>query len=143
MPAAHQGRRTIAGEGIGIGGDLPDAPVTAGGKDDRFGVEDMQLTGRQLDGDHTGGHAVLDQQIQHLEFIEEIDMVLDALLVEGLQDHVPGAVGRIAGTRHRFAGDIVGMPAKGTLCDAPIRACARRADPCAPARRPPGRPLRT
>ena len=34
-----------------------------------------------------------DEQVEHLEFVEELDVVLDALLVEGVEDHVAGAVG--------------------------------------------------
>jgi hypothetical protein len=38
-------------------------------------------------------------QIHHLELVEKGHLVLDALLVKGLQDHVTGAIGRIAGPR--------------------------------------------
>ena len=61
------------------------------------------------------------QQVDHLELVEEVDLVLQALLVEGLQDHVPGAVGGMAGTADRLAGDVVGVPAEGTLRDLAFR----------------------
>ena len=80
----------------------------------------MNFAGCQLNSHHTGGRAVLDQHIQHLELVKKIDVVLDALLVKCLQDHMPGAIGGITGPRHRFAGDIIGVPAKRPLGDAPI-----------------------
>ena len=40
------------------------------------------------------GPAVLDdEQVDDMVLVEELDLVLDALLVQRLQDHVPGAVG--------------------------------------------------
>jgi len=126
--AAPQGNGdAVAGKGIGIGGDLPDAPVSAGGEDDGFGVEDVQFAGCQLHCHHAGGHAVYPrmrvdhQQVNNLEFVKEGDVILDALLVECLQDHVTSAVGGVTGAPHWFAGDVVGVSAKRTLGNFAVR----------------------
>jgi hypothetical protein len=119
--APHDHGRAVAGEGIGIGGDLPDAAMPAGGKDDRLGMEDVHLAGGQLDRNHARGGPVDHQQVNRLEFVEEGHVVLHALLVERLQDHVTGAVGGMAGAPDRFAGHVIGMPAKRALGDLAIR----------------------
>ena len=119
--APHDHGRAVAGEGVGVGGDLPDAAMPAGGKDDRLGMEDMHLAGGQLDRNHARGRPVDHQQVNRLEFVEEGHVVFHALLVERLQDHVTGAVGRMAGPPDRFAGHVIGMPAKRALGDLAIR----------------------
>jgi hypothetical protein len=60
-------------------------------------------------------------QIHHLELVEKGHLVLDALLVKGLQDHVPGAVRRVAGPAHRCFAEVARMPAETALVDAPFR----------------------
>ena len=49
----------------------------------------------------------------HLELVEEVDLVLETLLVQGLEDHVAGAVGGVAGAVDRLAVRVlrVGCPA--------------------------------
>ena len=44
---------------------------------------------------------VVAEQVQAVELVEEPDVALHALLVERLQDHVAGAVGRVARAPHR------------------------------------------
>src|SRR3990172_4850748 len=100
--------------------------MTAGGEDDRLGMEDVKFASRQLDGDDASRRAVHGQQIEDLKLIKEIYFVLNALLVKSLQDHVPGAVGSIAGAAHRFSGDVIGVAAKRALCDAAIRRAGER-----------------
>jgi hypothetical protein len=121
----------IAGIGIGVGSDLPDAPVSAGGDDDSLGVEGMQFAGSQLDSDNASSLPVYDQQVEHLEFVVELDLVLQALLVQGLQDHVTRAVGGVTGAADGFARfTLLVWPPKGRWEMRPS-ACGRRAGPCA------------
>src|SRR5699024_2138698 len=47
-------------------------------------------------------------------------VLLDAVLVEGLQDHVPGAVGRVAGAAHRRLAVVARVPAEAALVDPPL-----------------------
>jgi hypothetical protein len=128
QPAAHDDGRAVTGVSVGVGSHLPHAPVPAGSQDDRFAVEDVQLAGRHLQRDHASHGPVHQQQVHHLELVKEQGVVLDTLLVQGLQDHMAGAVGGVARPAHGFAGDVVGMPAKGSLGDAPVgRARERQA----------------
>ena len=121
MPRRAGDGRAVAGVGVGVGGDLPDAPVPAGGEDDRLGVEDVQLAGGQVQRHHARRAPVLDhQQIDHLELVEEGDVVLQALLVQRLQDHVPGAVGGMAARRTGLPVSLLVCPPKGRWAILPI-----------------------
>ncbi len=119
--ASPQGdRRPIAGIGIGVRGDLPDAPPPAGREYDRFRVEGVDLAGCQLDRHHPGGNPIGQEQVQHLVLVEEGDVVLNALLVKGLQDHVPGPVGGVARSHHRLPGRVIRVTAERPLRDPPL-----------------------
>ena len=43
----------------------------------------------------------VEQQVEHVELVEEADVPLDALLVQRLEDHVARPVGRVAGAPDR------------------------------------------
>ena len=58
--------------------------------------------------------------------VEEIDLVLDALLVEGLDDHVAGAVGGVAGALDRAFAEIPGVSAEAALIDLAVRRAIER-----------------
>jgi hypothetical protein len=83
-------------------------------------MKHVPVPGAKLDGNDTAGRAIVDQEIDDMVLVEESHFVLDALLVEGLQDHVSGAVGGVTGTTHRFFSEIAGVPAEATLADAPF-----------------------
>src|SRR6185503_10492177 len=90
--------------------------MSAGGKDDRLGMEDMYFTSGQLDCHNARGFSGFGHdEIKHLIFIEERDMVLDALLIQRLQDHMTGTVSRMCGASDGFASDIIRVAAKRTL----------------------------
>jgi hypothetical protein len=61
------------------------------------------------------------QEINDLVFVVERHIVLDTLLVNGLQDHVTGAVGRMTGPAHRLLGRVIRMPAKRALSNFAVR----------------------
>src|SRR5665648_1063217 len=96
-PPERQGH-AVAGQGVRVGRGLVDLARAAGGQDDRLGAEDVRLTGGQVVRDdaghphrlvvgHLGVHQVGgEQQVEGVELVEERDVLLDALLVEGLQD---------------------------------------------------------
>ena len=86
----------------------------------------MHLASGQFYRHHTRHRPVGNQQVHHLVFIIEQNIVLDALLEHGLQDHVPGSVGGVAGAADRLAGDVVGMPAKGALGNPTVRRSRER-----------------
>ena len=71
---------------------------------------------------------MVDQQVQHVELVEELDVLLDAVLVERLQDHVAGAVRGVAGPAHGGLAVVAGVPAEAALVDPALgRAVERQA----------------
>ncbi len=106
---------TIPRQGMGVAGDLPDTAEATGSKTDGLGVKDVILAGIDLQRHDTVDLIIGDEQIDDVKLVEESHVVFDTLLIEGLQDHVPGAVGRVAGPAYRFFGVVVGVPTKGSL----------------------------
>jgi hypothetical protein len=126
--APVQHRRPVAGQRVGVGGDLEHLAETAGAEDQRLGPEHVQLAGCQLVGDHPGGAPGGQQHVQHVELVEEGRALLDVLLVERLQDHVAGAVRREAGAAHGPPAVVVGVAAEAPLVDPAVgRAVERHA----------------
>ena len=50
-------------------------------------------------------------------FVVKVDVILDALLVASLENHVPGAVGGVAGAPHGRFAEFPSVPAEGPLRD--------------------------
>ncbi len=68
------------------------------------------------------------RDVQRVVLVEELDVVLDAVLIQRLQDHVAGAVGGVAGPAHRCLAVVAGVPAEPALVDAALgRAVERHA----------------
>lgn len=137
--AVGQGH-AVTGEGVGVGGGLEDLAGAAGREDDRLGLEDVDLAGGEVVGDDSGGvdlGAVLDvlggevvvgEEVEDVELVEELDVLLDAVLVERLQDHVAGAVRGVAGAAHGGLAVVAGVAAEPALVDATLgRAVERQA----------------
>src|SRR5690606_19205235 len=113
--------RSVTGEGVGIGGHFPAATPAAGGEVDCLAVEDVKLSGGYLISDDSANRIVDPDEIDNVEFIEEVDLVFDALLVEGLQDHVTGAIGRVAGAHHRLSGLVISVTTEPALGNSTVR----------------------
>ena len=114
----------VAGQGVGVGGDLVDHPVPASREQNGRREERGQLAGGQLDGQHSAhpaGRPVGHEQVEDLVLVEEGDLAADALLVEGLQDGVPGPVGGIAGATNRCLAVVPRVAAEAPLVDEPLR----------------------
>ena len=112
----------VAGQGVGVRRRPEDLAEAAGREHDGLAGEDVDLTGGELVGDDATGAAVGHQQVEHVELVEEVDVLLDALLVERLQDHVPGAVGGEARPAYRRLAVLAGVAAEPTLVDLAPRA---------------------
>ncbi len=125
-PLAPDDPDAVAGEGVRVGGRLVDLAEPAGGEDDRLALEHVQLAGRQLVRDDAGGLAVGHHEVEHVELVEEVDAVLDAVLVQGLQDHVAGAVRGIARAAHRGLAVVRGVAAEPALVDLAVRRAVER-----------------
>ena len=70
--------------------------------------------------------AAFEEQVHDLVLVEELDAVLDALLVEGLQDHVAGSVGREAGPPDGRLTEVAGVAAELPLVDLAVRGPVER-----------------
>ena len=117
----------VARQRVGVGCDVPDATKSAGGEDGRLGMEGVKLAAVDVERGHAGHlPRVVDEQIDHLILIEEHDVVLDALLIHGLQDHVARAVGGVTGPAHRLLGRVVGVAAERALRDPAIGRAIKR-----------------
>jgi hypothetical protein len=126
-PVAH--RHAVAGERVGVGGDLEDLPVPPGCEQHRLRPEHVDLAGGELVGDDTAGSPVHHDQVDHVELVEEPDVPLDALLVQRLQDHVPGAIRRVAGPADRGLTVVPGVAAEAALVDPAVRRPVEREPP--------------
>ena len=111
----------ITREGVGIGGRLPDLAVAAGGEDDRLRGEDMDGAGGQLVGHDPGRFlatvALHQDEVEDVELVVELHALLDAVLVERLEDHVTGAVGGVAGAAYGGLAVVACVPAEASLVD--------------------------
>ena len=86
----------------------------------------MNLAGRQLEGHHAAAAPVLYDQVEHVELVEEGGTFLNVLLVQGLQNHMPGAVlGVTAALDCRFT-ELAGVAAELALGDLTFRGARKR-----------------
>ncbi len=58
--------------------------------------------------------------------VEEVDLVLDALLIERLDDHVTGAVGGVTGSSDRTFAEVPGVAAEAALVDLAVGRAVER-----------------
>ncbi len=118
-------RHAVAGQRVGVRGDPEHAPVAARGQQRGGCPEDVQLAVRDPIGDDAArdrpaGAGAVDEQVDDVVLVEEGDLVLDALLVERLQDHVAGAIGGEARPTDGALPEVAGMAAEAPLVDAPV-----------------------
>ena len=127
---AEHDAQAVAGEGVRVGGGLVHPARPAGGEHDRLGVEDVDVAGGQLVGDDAGrdrpAGRLGQRDVERVELVEELDVVLDAVLVQRLQDHVAGAVGGVTGPAHRRLAVVAGVPAEPALVDAALGGAVER-----------------
>ncbi len=109
---AHAGQR--------VAGDAPGAAIAAGRKQHNLGVERMDFAVAQVHC-HDARHRVIDHyQVQRQIFIEETHLIFDGLLEHGLENHMAGAVGGIAGAPDGAFAIVARVPAEAALVDAAI-----------------------
>ncbi len=119
-------RHPVAGQGLGVRGDLEHPAVAAGREEDRLGAQRVQLAVHDPVG-HDAGRASpvaevlaargVGQQVDDVVLVVEADAGLDAVLVERLQDHVAGPVGREAGALDGPLPEFAGVAAEPALVD--------------------------
>ena len=96
----------------------------AGGQQRGLRAELMQLAGLELQGHDPAAAPVLHQQIQDVELVVKLDPLPDGLLVEGLEDHVTGAVGGVAGPPDGLLPEVLRVPAEAPLGDLAVLGAA-------------------
>ena len=106
---------------VGIGGGLVDTTGTASRQHGGLGLEVDHFTALHIDGGTTHHMAILVfHQIQRIPLGEDGGLVLDVLLIEGVQQGVTGTVGGRCGTSSLLATEILGLTTKRTLVDRPV-----------------------
>ena len=121
----------VARQGVGVGGRLVDLSEPAGREDDGLGVEDVEITGRELVGDDAGdlGVAVAvlhGDEVERVVLVEEVDAELDAVLEQRLQDHVARAVRGVAGATDGRLAVVGGVSAEAALVDLALGGAVER-----------------
>ena len=92
-------------------------------------MDGVELTGLDLIDNYAACLTVVgEEHIQQLVLVEEVDVVLDPLLVKGLDDHVTGTVSGVAGAPNRSGAELTAVPAEPALIDLAIR-CAIEGKP--------------
>jgi hypothetical protein len=125
--AAKGDRESVPGAGHRIRRHTEDAAEPAGGPEHALGMDRMNLTGAQLQSNDAARAAVVaDQEIEHVELVEKIHFMLDPLLIERLQDHVPGAVGGVASALDRALAEVPGVPSEPALIHEAVRRAVER-----------------
>jgi hypothetical protein len=111
---------------VGVRRDLEDLAVTTGREQNRLRPEDMKLAGGELVSDDPATNPVHHQQVEDEEFVEEVHALFVALLEERLQDHVTGAVGRVASSLDRSFTVVPRVAAEPALVDPSVRGAVER-----------------
>ena len=100
-----------------VGRDLEGSPVPARGEDDGLGAEGLDPAGLHVQGRHARTGPVHQSDGKREPLIVEGHLLPETLLVQRVQERVPGPVGRVA--RSRLA-----VPAKWSLRDLALRRAA-------------------
>jgi hypothetical protein len=116
---AQYHRVAVASAGVRRGAGLVDPAAAAGRNDGHIGAEPVDRAILETPGEETAARAVIvHQQVDGEILDKEARLVLEALLVESVQDRVAGAVRGGAGTVGHIALGIFGrVPAKAALID--------------------------
>ena len=123
---AQRHRVAVAGAGVRRGAGEIRAPVTAGGQRHDVAVEGVQSAVVQVPCKDAAADALVHDQVQGEVFNEELGVVFQRLLIQGVQDRVPGAVGGGAGALGGAGAVVRGHAAEGALVDLALRGARER-----------------
>ena len=120
----------VARQGVGVGRGLEHLAEPTGRKDYGGRIEHVDVTGRQFVRDDTARarRALFfgQDEVEDVELVVELDTELGAVLEEGLQNHVPGAVGGVARATDGCFSVVTRMATKSTLVDLAVRRAVER-----------------
>ena len=115
---------------MGVRRRLEDLACAARREDDGLCTKRVNLASGELVRDHArdrdifaggGGLGVSgEEQVEHVVLVIELHLLLDALLVQRLQNHVSGAVGRIACAPHGRLAVVARVSTKAALVDVAV-----------------------
>jgi hypothetical protein len=105
----------VAGARVRRGAREPRSAVAAGGQNDLVRAEAMQRAVGHVEGDDAAALAVFHNQVEGEVFDEKTRLMLQRLLIQGMQHGVPGAIGRRAGSLRNSLAEMRGHPAEGPL----------------------------
>ena len=91
-PRPERHRHAVAGTGVGVRRDAEDPARTAGREHHRPARDRRQAPAQQIPGDHAHAAAAVLDELPGEELLVDGDAALDQLLVEDLDQHVPGDV---------------------------------------------------
>ena len=86
----------------------------------------MNVSGRQIVGNHSSRTVFVHHQIEHIELVVKLDTQLDAVLVERLQNHVSGTVGCVARASNRGFSVVTGVSTEPALVDLAVWSAVER-----------------
>ena len=119
-------RNAVTGQGVRIRGGFVDLSETTGCKDNRLCGEYVNVSRCQIVGNDTGWLALVHDQVQNIELVEEVDSKLHAVLVQSLQDHVASAVCCVATASNRCFSVVSGVATETTLVNLALRGPVKR-----------------
>ena len=121
QPRPQHHRVAVAGTGVGRGAGEVDPAVAAGGEAGHVGVEAVEAAVLDAHGDDAAAGALLvHQQVEGEILVEELDLVPERLLEEGVQHGVAGAVGGGTGAIGLALAELHRLAAEGALVDAAV-----------------------
>jgi hypothetical protein len=120
----------IAGQRMRVGRHAEHAARSAGREQHGLRPEDVKLARRELVRHDARRPAVAGaEQVEHVELVEESHVALHALLVQRLEDHVAGPVGRVARALDRRLAMVPRVAAEPPLVDPTVRRPVERQAP--------------
>jgi hypothetical protein len=116
----------ITGTGVGRSARGIGSAVAAGGENRHLRAKAMQLAVGQIDRNHAATLAVFHHQIDGEIFDEELRLVANGLLIEGMQHCVTGAIGGRAGALGNSFSVLCRHATERTLIDASVIGAGER-----------------
>ena len=111
---------SIAGAGVGGGAGEIGTPIATGGEHGHMRAKTVNGAVFQAPGDHTAASAFfIHDQVEREVLDKKLGLVLEALLIKGVQNRMPGAIGGGAGAlgtaftemrRHATEGTLINFP---------------------------------
>ena len=121
---------TVTCESVRVRSGLEDLAETTGCKHDAFALKNVKLSGGKFVSNNSRwalffsdlGH----HQVEHVELVVELDAELDAVLIQGLQNHVAGAVCCVARAANRSLAVVASVTTETTLVDLAVWCAVER-----------------